>query len=389
MLFASSLFIRWALRPLALAGTALARLESGDYSARVKPSGSPEFVETCLKINSLAGSLSELRAANEELIQRLLDVQDAERKAIAHELHDEIGPHLFALRAKAAVLASRLEKDGLSDATAAAISIRDQIEALQGHNRRILARLRPVALEELGLVEALGALIEQWRNDEPNVTLEFSVDPRVAELGERASLMAYRFVQEALTNAFRHSRARRIEATLAYDGAGAGGAARDPALSGLRIRIEDDGQGMAADATPGMGLVGMRERVKALGGVIAIGDRPAAAWLSRRGSRASSRARRDRADGPYLRINTVIMSSSAKSLFKLLGGLCQPIQGFLRRICGIPKAYSHRKRFFQVFRKQNSETIIDWTPAKCLGPVQKASLTLPLRIPRGRRLDVS
>jgi two-component system sensor histidine kinase UhpB len=155
VLFTSSLFIRWALRPLTLAGDALARLQTGDYSARIEPKGSPEFVDTCLKINSLAGSLSALRATNEELIQRLLDVQDAERKAVAHELHDEIGPHLFALRAKAAVLASRLEKDGLGlgDA-AAAISIRDQIEALQGHNRRILARLRPVALEELGLIEA-------------------------------------------------------------------------------------------------------------------------------------------------------------------------------------------------------------------------------------------
>ena len=123
----------------------LARLQSGDYSARVEPQGSPEFVEICRKINSLAGALSDLRATNEELIARLLDVQDAERKAIAHELHDEIGPHLFALRARAALLASRL-KDDPGDSAAAAISIRDQVEALQGHNKRILARLRPAAL---------------------------------------------------------------------------------------------------------------------------------------------------------------------------------------------------------------------------------------------------
>ena len=114
-------------------------------------------------------------------------MQDAERKAIAHELHDEIGPHLFALRAKAAVLASRLKKDDLGDAAAAAISIRDQVEALQGHNRRILARLRPAALEELGLIEALKALVEQWRKDEPNVALEFSADRarrRIGRAGE-------------------------------------------------------------------------------------------------------------------------------------------------------------------------------------------------------------
>ena len=131
------------------------------------------------------------------------------------------------------MLASGLEKEGLVDATAAAISIRDQIEALQGQNRRILAHLRPVALEELGLSEALRALVEQWRKDEPNVALTFSADARVAELGERANLMTYRFVQEALTNAFRHSHAHRIEVTLAYDEAGSTGSVRDPALAGL------------------------------------------------------------------------------------------------------------------------------------------------------------
>jgi two-component system sensor histidine kinase UhpB len=129
-------------------------------------------------------------------------------------------------------------------------------------------------LEELGLLEALEALVEQWRDDEPNVALTLSADPRVAELGERASLMAYRFVQEALTNAFRHSRARRIEVALEYDMAKATRTAGDPGLSGLRIRIANDGQGIAADATPRMGLLGMRERVRALGGAVAIGANP-------------------------------------------------------------------------------------------------------------------
>jgi two-component system, NarL family, sensor histidine kinase UhpB len=274
VLMASSLLIGRALKPLGLAGMALARLASGDYSARVEPSGSPEFVDTCRKINSLAEALSDLHATNGRLIERLLDVQDAERKTIAHELHDEIGPHLFALRAKAAVLGARLQKGGDADAAAAAISIRDQVEALQEHNRRILVRLRPAALEELGLIEALQALVEQWRKDEPNVALTFSAPARVAELGERASLMAYRFVQEALTNAFRHSRARHIDVTLAYDAAGGAANVREPALAGLSIRICDDGCGVAADASPGMGILGMRERVRALGGGVAIGAAP-------------------------------------------------------------------------------------------------------------------
>jgi two-component system, NarL family, sensor histidine kinase UhpB len=273
VVMAGSLFIRRALKPLESMGAELARLESGDYAARVEPTGSPEFVDTCVKINSLAQTLSELRAANGQLIERLFDAQDEERKAIAHELHDELGPHLFALRAAAAVLATRLSAGGHTSDVAAARSIADQVEALQGHNRRILARLRPAALEEFGLIEALRILVGQWRKAEPSVVLELSASERLAELGERASLTVYRFVQEALTNAFRHSGARRIDATLDYESTTA---PRDGAssLAGLSIRIRDDGLGVTDGAAPSLGFLGMRERVQALGGMVAIGKTP-------------------------------------------------------------------------------------------------------------------
>ena len=131
---------------------------------------------------------------------------------IAHELHDEFGPHLFALRASAAVLAKKLGDD--PSAGAAASAIEAQVEALQGQNRRILADLRPAALEELGLAEALEALVADWRRAEPAVTVALDADPRVEAMSERASLMAYRFVQEAMTNAFRHAGATRIDVSL-------------------------------------------------------------------------------------------------------------------------------------------------------------------------------
>ncbi|WP_294534218.1 histidine kinase [uncultured Rhodoblastus sp.] len=281
LLGASSLFLRRALKPLDVAGRTLARLESGDYAARATPSGSPEFVDTCGKINSLAQTLAELSAAKADLIEKLIDLQDEERKAIAHELHDEIGPHLFALRAGAALLAARLQAGGDPAAEAAAVSLRDQVEALQGQNRRILARLRPAALEEFGLIDALEILAEQWRKAQPGVALALSSSAGIAALGERASLMAYRFVQEGLTNAFRHAGARRIDVTLDYEPAGRdfeptgrGAKASDPALTGLRIRIRDDGRGVGEEATPSMGFLGMRERVQALGGEVVISNAP-------------------------------------------------------------------------------------------------------------------
>ncbi|MGO9390445.1 histidine kinase [Rhodoblastus sp.] len=272
LLCATSLFIRRALKPLDVAGSTLTRLESGDYAARATPAGSPEFVETCRKINSLAQALSDLSAAEAHLIERLIDVQDEERKTIAHELHDEIGPHLFALRAGAAMLAARLRAGGDHVAEAAAVSLSAQVESLQGQNRRILAQLRPAALEEFGLIDALQILAEQWRKAEPAVALALSSSERIAELGARARLMAYRFVQEGLTNAFRHSGARHIDVTLGYVPTNKVANVSDPALSGLRILICDDGRGVGEQAKPSLGFLGMRERVQALGGEVVISN---------------------------------------------------------------------------------------------------------------------
>ena len=274
VIVATGVFVRRSVRPLGVAGAALARLEAGDFGARAPTSGSPEFVDICTRINRLAEALSNLSAANRQLLERVLDAHDEERKAIARELHDEFGPHLFALRASAAILASRLGRGAGEGAAEAAVAIRDQVEALQRQNRRILANLRPAALEELGLVAALEALVEHWRSAEPDVALALTAWAGIAELGPRASLTVYRFVQEALTNAFRHSGARRIEAKLAYEPPSSNVALGDPALAGLRIRIVDDGRGIGAETGAGMGLSGMRERVKALGGEFAFRASP-------------------------------------------------------------------------------------------------------------------
>ncbi len=261
---ATSLLVGRALRPLGVAGVTLARLESGDYAARAQGRGPPEIRDLNAKVNSLAEALEGLSQANGALIERVFDAHDEERRLIANELHDEFGPHLFALRASAAVLAAKLGENPA--AQSAADAIQAQVEALQGQNRRILAHLRPAALEELGLVAALGALVAHWRRAEPGVDLTLDAHPRAAELSDRASLMVYRFVQEALTNAFRHAEAKRIDVTVTYDGFRADAGMRDPALAGLVIRIADDGRGLQGDFGAGMGLAAMRDRVRAFGG---------------------------------------------------------------------------------------------------------------------------
>jgi two-component system sensor histidine kinase UhpB len=295
---ATNLLVGRALKPLDAAGLALARLEAGDYSARAEVGGPPEFVNLNTKINSLAGALSGLERANAELMERAVDAHDEERRVIAHELHDEFGPHLFALRASAAVLTKKL--DGIPEAQAAAAVIASQVETLQNQNRRILADLRPAALEELGLVDALGSLIAHWRRAEPAIDVSLGVDPRAGSLDARASQMAYRFVQEALTNAFRHAGATRIEVTLRFEDGNSHDARLDPGLAGLVIRVADDGRGLQGQGSGGMGLSGMRDRVRMLGGETLVVPLPEGglAVEARFGApEASGRAKLASADG--------------------------------------------------------------------------------------------
>jgi len=262
------LLVGRAMRPLGVAGATLAKLEAGDYSARAEGEGPPEIRNLNTKVNSLAATLDSLHRANDQLMERVLDAQDEERQLIAHELHDEFGPHLFALRASAAVLAKTLGDQPAARAAASAIDA--QLGELQQQNRRILADLRPAALEELGLVAALEALVAHWRRAAPEITVTLDVDPRVETLGERAGLMAYRFVQEAMTNAFRHAGATRIEAKLKFETPIEAPNLRDPALAGLVMRVADDGRGLQGEAEAGMGLAGMRDRARLMGGSVSI-----------------------------------------------------------------------------------------------------------------------
>ena len=117
----SSLLVGRAVRPLGVAGATLSKLEAGDYSARAEGDGPPEIRNLNAKVNSLAETLDGLNRANDELMERVFDAHDEQRQLIAHELHDEFGPHLFALRASAAVLAKTVGDQPAARAAASAI----------------------------------------------------------------------------------------------------------------------------------------------------------------------------------------------------------------------------------------------------------------------------
>jgi two-component system sensor histidine kinase UhpB len=259
-----------ALSPLEALSQAMSKIEAGHYEARVEPSGAPELAAICTRLNDLAATLGEVVEERRRLAERAVSLQDSERKEIARELHDEFGPYLFALRAHVGAMMRLAEThehplaDGLRKHGAAILG---QVNELQQLTRRILEKLRPVGLAELGLREALGALLRLWNESHPDVTIETTISDSLGETGETADLTIYRVVQEALTNVFRHAGATEVNVSIApAERAGGPHGDRDYTL----VRVCDNGRGLMPDHKFGLGLTGMRERLLALGGTLAV-----------------------------------------------------------------------------------------------------------------------
>ncbi len=258
-----------ALAPIESLAEAMTGIEAGRYDTRVMPRGSPELAAICSKLNHLAAVLGTAVEDKRQLAQRVVSLQDVERKEIARELHDEFGPYLFALRAQTSSL-TRLADTPQPDLEALRKHIgamADQVNALQQFNRRVLERLRPVGLAELGLTDALAALMRLWRETHPGVVIETSISPSLGVRSETAELTIYRIVQEALTNVFRHAGASRVDVTVAP-------ATPNPAgpvgAEAIIVTVRDNGTGLPADHKQGFGMLGMRERVLALGGTMTV-----------------------------------------------------------------------------------------------------------------------
>ena len=259
-----------ALAPIQALSEAMTKIESGGYDTRVKPDGPPELAAICTKLNHLAAALGDAVDDKRRLAERVVSLQDVERKEIARELHDEFGPHLFALRAHASSLmriaeAREPNKDALQKHGGA---ILEQVNALQQFNRWVLEKLRPVGLTELGLREALGALLRLWGESHPGVVIETAISPSLGKTGETADLTIYRTVQEALTNVFRHAGATSVNVTIeaVEQLSGIEPGSREWAL----VRVRDNGSGLSPDHRLGLGLTGMRERILALGGTLTV-----------------------------------------------------------------------------------------------------------------------
>lgn len=247
------------LRPLAALAEGLERLGEGDLSVTLTPVEDVELRRLGARFNRLVDSLRRVTEDNRLLIGRLMSLQEAERKEIAHELHDEFGPSLFGIRAELSSIGAlaRSQPPKVAEIEERLKAIGGLVEQIQRTNTGLIERLRPLVLQEIGLTAALTRLVDAWAERYPEINWKRRI-ARCNDLPEPVALALYRAVQECLTNVVRHAGAQVVEVSLSRS------------AQGVRVSVKDDGKGFAETARFGFGLLGMAERARALGGRLEV-----------------------------------------------------------------------------------------------------------------------
>ncbi|MGC1727796.1 MAG: ATP-binding protein [Steroidobacteraceae bacterium] len=258
-----------ALAPFPVIVNGLERLQRGELAFRLPPLSGSEAHAIGAAFNRMAQAVQDnVRAERDaqeartrleerrELAQLLEQSIEEERRLIAHELHDEFGQSVTAIRSLAMAIATQSQEPATAD-TARLISA--EAARLYDAMHGLIPRLAPPALDSLGLSAALESLVADWQRRHPTPLLSLHHE-LPADLGGSVTLAAYRLVQEGLLNALRHAQATQV--AIAVTAAG----------GNLLVSVEDNGVGLPEQwSLPGrFGLRGLRERVERLGGAFGV-----------------------------------------------------------------------------------------------------------------------
>jgi two-component system, NarL family, sensor histidine kinase UhpB len=246
LMLAIDLFVlRRVLAPLRRLAAVMGAVEPGQPGRRAEPSAGagPEVLALAEALNSMLDRLEDERR---ESGRRALAAQESERARIARELHDEVGQVLTAVALRAEHAADNQAKQ-----RAALAEIADTVLRSLDDVRRIGRELRPEALDDLGLINALIALCTRVA-EQSRMRVRRELDGHLPALSGEVELVIYRVAQEALTNALRHAEAREARVSLqAVDGC-------------VILAVSDNGRGLASASREG-GIGGMRERAMLIG----------------------------------------------------------------------------------------------------------------------------
>lgn len=254
---------RWtvsrALAPLSDVVQSIEAIGGGDYSPRVSLQGVAELQRIGHACNVMAGKLADMDRDNRRLSEEVGTVQEEERAELARDLHDGIGPLIFGIDVDAMSIEERAGEVGDADVARRARSIRASAGEMKAHVGALLGKLRPEVSMDLGLGHAVEQLVSACRVRHD--AIHFETDVPAIGWSKGIDSAIYYVVRESLNNALRHARAGRIEVFVRQGGDGY-----------IQVRVTDDGRGPPQQpaAAGGYGIVGMSERVAALGGTFRL-----------------------------------------------------------------------------------------------------------------------
>lgn len=256
-----SLTINRMLKPAQTIVKGLKKMQAGQLDTRLPPFDIREWKLTSDAINQLASKQEQALDKNKQLALKLMNLQEEDHRYIARELHDEFGQCLSGINAITSSINHTAQKQ-----CAELVPEINRIHPITAHMmdvlRSMLTRLRPVEIDDLGLVKSIENLIEIW-NQRSNGQLhhQLTINGDINSLPEPLPVNIYRIVQECLTNIAKHAQASHSKTLIDY-----------PSAESIALQISDNGiaELETFDNTLGVGLLGIRERVMALGGQLEL-----------------------------------------------------------------------------------------------------------------------
>jgi len=253
------------LKPAQIIVTGLETMRDGHLDTRLPSFDVKEWKQTSDAINQLAISQEQVIADNQQLALKLMNIQEEDHRYIARELHDEFGQCLAGINA----ITASINQTATTQCPELVPEIKT-INPITSHMmevlRSMLTRLRPVEIDDLGLSQSLSNLVENWNNrTNGKTTHQLTLAGNIDALPEPLPVNIYRIVQECLTNIAKHADASHADVIINY-------------CPEKNVHLEISDNGIATvddfDNTLGVGLLGIRERVMALGGQLILSPRP-------------------------------------------------------------------------------------------------------------------
>jgi len=245
--------VRQGVKPVTDFLNALKDIEKGRFTARLDHYSIREINDLSEHFNAMAHALENAERDNTRLTHELMRLQEKERAHLARELHDDLGQYLTGIRAQAYLIKASANNPDVVSSVGEQITV--NCDAMHISFRQLIRKLHPVILEQLGLLEAIRTLVDNWSQSH-HIKVNLQLPDDLISLSDESNTHIYRIIQEALNNIARHAQASLVDISLSSH------------KNSLALTVSDNGVGSECSEGSGLGLRSMRERARCMQGTL-------------------------------------------------------------------------------------------------------------------------